>query len=436
MSIRPLLILSALTLLLLAAGCQTDPGPQLQLDYASGNYAAARQVLQPLAAKTDENYVLNNVRLGSVTLPTYDLRAAESAFLNAYDVLNSTGTNDTARAMSAAILSESTKIWKGEPFERAMCNYYLGLIYYIEHDYNNSRAAFENALFKLRDYGDANDPQQYSQFESDFVLAYMMLGKCYQHLDRPDQARAMFDQAARIRPDLSDVARGLRQPDNVLIVADYNWGPRKITTVDHAFAGWGPRPEEVGPVPLPQVLVDGWPATLVNLSQESTTLSLPQVPVDGQSATLTAPPLPLVDLLALAQDHKWQDIDTIRAVKSVAGKALMGVGAYEATRSNNSGNIDAGLGMIAAGALIDASSQADLRQWEELPRSVFLIPMQLSPGPHDVTLTFPTGDQQTWHGLIAPPAGQENAYYYRMLNSLPPDHYWPPPGAAPADAAN
>jgi hypothetical protein len=158
--------------------------------------------------------------------------------------------------------------------------------------------------------------------------------------------------------------------------------------------------------------------------------------VDGFPQPLTAPPAPTIDLDALAQDHKWQDIDTIRAVKSVAGKALMGVGAVEALNGTgatghrfNGTDTAVGLGLIALGAALDMSSQADLRQWEMLPRTVFVLPMQLPPGTHDITVTFPTGERQTWRGLVAPAKG-ENAYYYRMLMYAPPDHTWPPPDLA------
>jgi tetratricopeptide (TPR) repeat protein len=400
--------------LVLLAGCQQDDTViRARYYYQTGEFSQSANMLRPLAVKTDENYVLNNDRLGSAAIGDYDLTTAESAFLRAYEVINSANVNDGGRAVSAAVVSESTKIWKGEPFERAMVNYYLGLLYYIRHDYNNSRAAFENALFKLRDYGDADHPEKYSEFESDFTLAYLMLGKCYLHLNLPDKARDMFDKAVKERPDLEPLVRGIQQSDsNVLLVVDYGWGPRKITNGDHAFVGFGPTPQQAGPVPLPDILVD------------------------GQSQALPAPPLPTVDLLALAQDRKWQDIDTIRAIKSVAGKGLMAAGAYETLHgegatghSYNGNDVAVGLGLFAAGALLDASSQADLRQWEMLPRSVFLVPLRLSPGPHDITVIFPTGEQQTWHGLIAPAKGEET-YYYRMLRAAPPDHTWPPPSAA------
>src|SRR6476620_9703465 len=73
-------------------------------DYLYGNYARAAEKLKPLADKTDENFVLNNARLGSTTLAEYDLDTAESAFLNAYEVINATGVNSGGRGAAAAII--------------------------------------------------------------------------------------------------------------------------------------------------------------------------------------------------------------------------------------------------------------------------------------------------------------------------------------------
>src|SRR5687768_3514166 len=88
-----------LLVLVLAAGCANPTGrtPQVSRaldDYSFGRYESARAVLQPLAAKTNGDYVLNNVRLGSVALAEYDLTEAESAFYRAYEVINSTKVND------------------------------------------------------------------------------------------------------------------------------------------------------------------------------------------------------------------------------------------------------------------------------------------------------------------------------------------------------
>ena len=58
-------------MLLGIGGCAAEKHPEAQRgvsDYFVGDYRSARDVLRPLAAKTDEDYVLNNVRLGSAAL--------------------------------------------------------------------------------------------------------------------------------------------------------------------------------------------------------------------------------------------------------------------------------------------------------------------------------------------------------------------------------
>src|SRR6185437_13729105 len=121
-------------------------------NYYDGNFPAAIDELKPLAEKTNEDFVVNNLRLASAEMAPYRLDDAEASFLRAIEVINSTGVNNGGRTLGAVLVDEKIKVWKGEPFERAMASYYLGVIYYMRHDYQNARASFENALFKLRDY--------------------------------------------------------------------------------------------------------------------------------------------------------------------------------------------------------------------------------------------------------------------------------------------
>src|SRR5579859_5460500 len=88
-----------------------------------------------------------------------------------------------------------------------MVNFYLGVVYYMRHDYANARGAFENALFKLRDYGEGDQKgDQYQQVESNFVLGYLMLARCYQRLGRADLAQKNFDRVVQLRPDFALLA--------------------------------------------------------------------------------------------------------------------------------------------------------------------------------------------------------------------------------------
>ncbi|HEX2973750.1 MAG TPA: tetratricopeptide repeat protein [Tepidisphaeraceae bacterium] len=391
-------------LLLLCSGCTpTGRNPAINraiADYYSGNYELAVQGLEPYAAKTDENYVLNNARLGSAAIADYDLDRAESSFYKAYEVINSVKVNDPGRAAAAIAIAEQLKIWKGEPFERAMVNFYLGLVYYMRHDYANARAAFENALFKLRDYGTGDVKEdKYQEVESNFLIAYFMLGKCWLKLDREDKAKDMFDRVAKLRPDLSRLLADDRPANsNVLLIVEFGEGPRKVNQGDASIAVFRPKPEEVPPLPLVKVNVDGRNLNLSGLN------------------------IPPVDLLATAQDRRWQTFDTIRLTKAAIGYGMMGVGAYEAVKEKP--NYGAAAALIGAGALLKASSQADLRCWEMLPRTVYVLPLILQPGKHDITVKV-GAFSQNWRDIVAPETG-DNTYYMRITPVNIGPRQWPP----------
>jgi hypothetical protein len=116
-------------------------------------------------------------------------------------------------------------------------------------------------------------------------------------------------------------------------------------------------------------------------------------------------------------------------VKSAIGTGLIAAGAYEGLRSRNRSNQLAGVAMVGAGLLLKATSQADVRQWEMLPRTTFVIPLELPPGSHDLTVDFPglSGMTQTWRGIVAPPHGSEATYYVRMQRFNTGPYTWPPP---------
>jgi len=381
-------------------------------DYFLGDYARAEQLIQPAAKETNENFVLNNDRLGSAALAAYDLDTAEAAFLRSYEVINSVGVNDGGRSLGAVLVSENIKVWKGEPFDRAMVNFYLGLIYYIRHDYANARGAFENALFKLRDYGEGGDKaDQYRAVESNFALAYLMLARSYQRLGRPDLAEKNFGRVRELRPDLAPLAdEALNDNSSLLLVVDYGHGPQKATAFDGSIVGFTPSPAEAGPIPLPMVVLDGAAQELGGVNR------------------------PPVDMLALAQDRRWESIDTIRTVKSALGTGLIAAGIGDvALRRRPDPALS--LGLIGGGLLLKATSQADPRQWEMLPRTTFVLPLRVPPGTHDVTVEFPgyLGLRQMWHGLFVPQTG-EATYYMRMDRYNPGPFTWPPPSMAQASS--
>jgi hypothetical protein len=194
----------------------------------------------------------------------------------------------------------------------------------------------------------------------------------------------------------------LRWPDlhrrsNVLLVVDYGVGPQRNTEFDGSILTFYPTPEQAGPIPSPQVLVNGQP-------------------YDFRGANV-AP----VDLLALAQQRRWQSIDTIRATKSAVGTGLIGAGAVmgvrgsEASGSRQRTDLIVAGSLLAAGLLLKATSQADIREWGTLPRTTFVLPMNLAAGQHTIRIEFPDGSSHTLSQLPAFELPDERTYYVRSL---------------------
>ena len=69
------------------------------------------------------------------------------------------------------------------------------------------------------------------------------------------------------------------------------------------------------------------------------------------------------------------------------------------------------------GALVSASSQADTRSWEMLPRTVYIIPVALPPGPHDIVVQAGASTSAPLHAVVPPPnptAPADNVFYFRI----------------------
>lgn len=391
-------VFSLLPMLAFLAACQSTPEniKHAVNAYYLGDYPTAANILKPETVKKDENFVLNNCRFGSAVIALGDVETANNAFMAAYEVINGVNTNTGGRTLGATLVFEGIKVWKGEPFERAMAHYYLGMVNLIKNDYSNARAAFQNSIFNLAAYeGDKPDAKNAKPVQSDFALGYFGLGLCYLREGKAEHADANFKLAVKYQPSLSPLVAEISKPTtNTLLFVDYGQGPRR-----HA-KGWYneesafyPTPAEAGAIPQANLFIDG-----------------------KQTATVTMRTW-TVDTLLMAQQQKWQDIDTIRKVKAAVGTGAMaagaGVAAYGAHRGDT-GTALAGLGIMAVGAALAASSQADIRYWEMLPRAVYIMPASLPPGEHTFQVQAGASTSAPFKVTIKP-AGQGDTVLYVRL---------------------
>jgi len=108
--------------------------------------AALRRALLNARYEALETRALMLADVGIAATHAGDLEVARTALDGALQITEAV-IYDPAKSREIASLSgeERTKIFKGEPYERALCNLYRGLIYLADGEYDSARACFMRA---------------------------------------------------------------------------------------------------------------------------------------------------------------------------------------------------------------------------------------------------------------------------------------------------
>jgi tetratricopeptide (TPR) repeat protein len=148
---------------------------------------------QSYRTKHDQDYVMWTMDYASCCLLAGNYDEAFKALAEARKDIKE--HEDKGRENLAALGRENIKLFKGEPYERAMLNCYLGLMHYMDADYNNARIFFAQANKE-----DATSGDDMKDFRDDFGLAHYWLGRSYLKLDQADNARVAFRKASQFPP--------------------------------------------------------------------------------------------------------------------------------------------------------------------------------------------------------------------------------------------
>ncbi len=171
-------------LVLTATGCVHAPPPPMAI-YASGDHETALAAQSQLAAVPGIDQALENCRLASMAIAMGNDRLAETALRRAVGIMQSFQAEGEWRAMMGA---ESSKEWKGEPYEKLMAFLYLGILLYEKGDYGNALAMFKSAV--LADTGTVEE-----RYRSDFIPAFLMQAMAYSAVHEPPNAQQAMTRA-------------------------------------------------------------------------------------------------------------------------------------------------------------------------------------------------------------------------------------------------
>ncbi|MBM4013955.1 MAG: hypothetical protein FJ293_03195 [Planctomycetes bacterium] len=365
-----------------ALGCSAPGTADAGRAWFAGDSAGARALLDARLAEDPDGRALYLNELGVLDLERRDLAAAEQRFGEAWRLMESLAGDDLD-AVGAIVGSEASKQWRGDPFERAMNSWYLGLVYWWRGVHDNALACFKNAIFVDSSHGE-------ERFDCDFAPALFLEGLAYRRLGEVGMAERSFAVARELAPGCPALAAG--NDGNVIVIVEVGRGPTKVAAGKHG--------ELTRFVAHPEV-----PPAIELLA-------------DGQRF---GSPSRAGDVHFQASTRGGRDFDSILATKSgiKTGTEVAGIGAL--LLADDVKDKHQGAMVVAGAALLLASfavrAEADTRHWTTLPHEVQLFRGTLPPGKHRFEVRPGAGWRVAGPGFeeIEVPATGEVLVYQRVL---------------------
>lgn len=405
-------------------GCSYQRDESAVMLAERGEFGAARARVAQGASDDPENrnFILDQMKVVSMGLADGVPDAIEPTADRLYDRLRTQGLNDDNRFASILLTEGAVRIYKGDPFEQALALANIAVLDGLKGDWGNMRAASQQSLFLLRDFSKAlhetgatasssrassskagggrrgarksqeqSDQQvdgeqtklvraaavaeqqgksgdalgvDYTAVASDFELGYLLKAIAARKLGEREDMDEALKTLVEIAPRLKDVA-GLVASGayNTVFVVDYGLAPEKYGTgPDNAIAS--------------RMAVTQSDQTPLRISAGSSSSEWPVA----------------TDMNRIATSTKWANLEDVRVAKSTIGSVLIAGGLITAATADRDDDGQRLVGLIVAGvgALMKATSGADIRHNELFPQRSYVALADLAEGGNRVELSIGT----------------------------------------------
>lgn len=346
------------------SGCASGPkeyaretlGPQEQA-FVESKPVVLQAGFRNLFEEGERNKVLNLMEIGVTAYRAgyHDeaKRALEQARIEIETVYSDT---EAARKARSIWYEEAEKDFKGEPYERAMVYFYLGLLYLEEADYGNARASFLSGLLQ-----DAFAEEK--QNSSDFAVFLYLAGWSALQMGSDELARQHFEELKLYRPDVPLPDGGA----NTLLIAETGLSPRKLGDGVGHYQLVYRRGKGFNDVAAEFMQGEDWHRIypIEDLFYQASTRGGRAIDriVDGQIQFKENTRALGTNLSAVSQDS------TLAGLSAAAGG---GLGAGFAAISL--------ISVAAEGMSASANVRADVRYWQGLPDTLHILPVTASAG--------------------------------------------------------
>jgi tetratricopeptide (TPR) repeat protein len=357
----------------LLSACATTSGDRPPNEAVVAAYIADKpETLRPLYENViregRRNAVLNHMRAGLAAMDEGHYDWARYSFEAAVREIETVYANNPEAAMARSLWhAEGRKIFKGEPYERAMAYYYLGLLDMMRGDYENARAAFKSGILQ-----DAFAEEE--QNRCDFALLIFLEGWTSQIMGDWRLADAAYEELKRWRPDFQIPPRDA----NALILTETGRAPRKLADgVGHyelVYRRGKDFSEERGKLKLGDCLVQAYPME----------------DVAWQAMTRGGRPVERILKGQVVFKRTSQEVGVVLSHAS-AGVLIAAAAQREEDRREDLQAAGIALGLVSVVPLAIASqvkTRADTRYWDNLPDAVHVAATRFSAAPDRVGVTW------------------------------------------------
>jgi len=345
------LCLAGVTLL---SACVTTTGP--------GGSGGRRD-----ASLANRDFVLHRMETASKAMKANRKSEAALALDETISSIESVfGFDEAAAKARSTWHEEGCKVFKGEPYERAMAYYYRGLLYLDQGDVDNARACFKGGLLQ-------DTIAEETQYRCDFALLMMLQYWTSLHLKDADDMAAVRKELAAVRPALRLPPDG----HNVLFLAETGTSPRKL-------------PDGVGGYKLVYRRGKYFTETKARLVLGDTG-GRPMQQVENIFFQATTRGGRVVDSILEGKAVFQQNMTDIGKRLSDMGNTAVVLAPMSRGHTAKWGNIGAGLSILGAGmqlVAMNAKPRADTRYWHGLPDAVHASTARLPAGTHSGTIQF------------------------------------------------
>lgn len=327
-----------------------------------------------ITTEGERNRVLNEMEIGARSMWSGDTDTGKASFDQAILRIQSVFADSPTAADARKLwYDEGSKLFKGEPYERAMAFLYRGLLYLREADYENARAAFRQGLMQ-----DAFAEE--SQNRADFA-ALLFLDAWASHLNGDtDMSEETQKQLKLLRPNFPGIA-----PDaDALVYVETGLAPRKLGDgANHSY--------------------------FVFKRGKAFTERRAEL-VQGDSVT---PIVPVEDVFYQAATRGGREVDqilqgkatfknTTGAIGSVFSDTVLAINDNAALQGSSLGDAAGVLAGISVVSLIISSNTkpaADTRTWSSLPDTIHVLTLSTKGKPAPGVVRFLDKDGAPVAGL-------------------------------------